>query len=98
MTTGHLTWQECTEARNQAQRIQRTINEATEPRLTRCSAPIRFRPDPTSADQASPYGLEIRIKPLEMITDFRDEPARRIAARLREWAELLNQAAASLDG
>ena len=40
---------------------------------------------------------ELRIEPLVTITDFRDEPARKIAAKLREWAALFNQAAASLE-
>jgi hypothetical protein len=31
-----------------------------------------------------------------MTTDFRDEPAQKIAAQLRVWAGLLNQAADSL--
>jgi hypothetical protein len=31
------------------------------------------------------------------IADFREQPARKIAATLREWAALLNQAAASLE-
>jgi len=53
--------------------------------------------DLSSADQDPRYGLELRIEPLEMMTDFRDEPARKIAVRFREWAALLNQAAASLE-
>jgi hypothetical protein len=98
MPAKHLALQECTEARQQAQRIQRTINAAAGPRFARCTAPIRLRPgDLSSADQDPRYGLELRIEPLEMMTDFRDEPARKIAARLREWAALLNQAAASLE-
>ena len=98
MTAKHLTLQECAEARQQAQRIQKTINAAAGPRFARCTAPIRLRPgDLTSADQDARYGLEIRIEPLEMMTDSRDEPARKIAVRLREWAALLNQAAASLE-
>jgi hypothetical protein len=98
MPAKHLALQECTEARQQAQRIQRTINAAAGPRFARCTAPIRLRPgDLSGADQDPRYGLELRIEPLEMMTDFRDEPARKIAARLREWAALLNQAAASLE-
>jgi hypothetical protein len=93
-----LTSQECTEARKQAQLIQRTINAAAGSRLARCTAPIRLRPgDLSSADQDPRYGLELRIEPLEMMTDFRHEPARKIAVRLREWAALLDQAAASLE-
>jgi len=98
MTTEHLTRLECTEASKQAQQIQRAVNAAAGRRLARCSAPIRFRPrDITNADQDSRYGLELRIEPLETVTDFRNEPGRKIAARLREWALLLNQAAASLE-
>lgn len=68
------------------------------PRFARCTAPIRLRPsDLSSADQDPRYGFELRIEPLEMMTDFRDEPSRKIAVRLREWAALLNQAAASLE-
>jgi len=59
---------------------------------------MRFRPrDVSSPDQDLPYGLELRVELLFTITDFRDQPARRIAATLREWAALLNQAAASLE-
>jgi hypothetical protein len=59
---------------------------------------MRFRPrDVSSEDQDVRYGLELRIEPLVTITDFQDQPARRIAATLREWSALLNQAAASLD-
>jgi hypothetical protein len=97
MTAKPLTSQECTEARQQAQRIQSTINTAAGPRFARCTAPIRLRPsDLASADQDPRYGLEIRIEPLEMRADFRHEPARKIAVRFREWASLLEQAAASL--
>jgi hypothetical protein len=48
-------------------------------------------------DQDVRYGLELRIEPLVTIADFREQTARRIAATLREWSALLNQAAASLD-
>ena len=59
---------------------------------------MRLRPrDVSSPDQDARYGLELRIEPLVTMTDFRDEPARKIAATLREWAALLNQAAASLE-
>jgi hypothetical protein len=98
MTTEHLTREECTEARKQAQRIQKTINTAAGPRFARCSAPLRLRPrDLSSADQDPRYGLELRIEPLEIATDFRDDPARKIATKLREWAARFNQAAASLE-
>jgi hypothetical protein len=99
MPAKHLTSQECTEARQQAQRIQKTINAAAGRRFAQCTAPIRLRPgDLSSADQDPRYGLELRIEPLEMMTDFRLEPARKIAVRLREWAALLNQAVVTLDG
>jgi hypothetical protein len=69
MPAKHLTLQECTEARQQAQRIQKTINAAAGPRFARCTAPIQLRPgDLTSADQDPRYGLELRIEPLEMMT------------------------------
>jgi hypothetical protein len=98
MTTEHLTREECTEARKQAQRIQKTINAAAGPQFARCSAPLRLRPrDLSSADQDPRYGLELRIEPLEIATDFRDDPARKIAAKLRQWAARFNQAAASLE-
>jgi hypothetical protein len=98
MTAKPLTLQEGTVARQEAQRIQRTINAAASLRFARCTAPIRLRPsDLSSADQDPRYGLELRIEPLEMMTDFRHEPARKIAVRLREWASLLERAAASLE-
>jgi len=53
--------------------------------------------DLSSPDQDPRYGLELRIEPLEMMTDYRHEPAGKIAVRLREWAALLNQAAARLE-
>jgi hypothetical protein len=59
---------------------------------------MRFRPrDVSSPDQDLRYGLELRVEPLVTIADFREQPAQRIAATLREWAALLNQAAASLE-
>jgi hypothetical protein len=59
---------------------------------------MRLRPgDLSSVDQDPRYGLELRVEPLEMMTDFSDEPARKIAMRLREWAELLERAVASLE-
>ena len=93
-----LTLQECTEARLQAQKIQKTINAAAGPRFARCTAPIQLKPgDLSGADQDPRYGLELRIEPLEMMTDSRLEPARKIAVRLREWAALLDRAAAGLE-
>jgi hypothetical protein len=68
------------------------------PRFARCTAAIRLRPgDLSSADQDARYGLELRIEPLEMMADFRHEPARKIAERLRERALLLERAATSLE-
>ena len=98
MTVGHLTREEGMEAGGKAQRIQKAINTAIGRQFVRCSAPMRFRPrDVSNPDQDVRYGLELRIEPLLTITDFRDDPARRIAAKLREWAALFNQAAASLE-
>jgi hypothetical protein len=98
MTTEHLTRQECTEGSKQAQKIQKSINATVGRNFAKCSAPIRFKPrDEPHADQDLRYGLDLRIEPLEMTTDFRKEPAGKIAARLREWARLLNQAADSLE-
>jgi hypothetical protein len=89
---------ECTDSCDEAQRIQRTINRAAGPRFARCTAPIRLRPaDLSGANQDPRYGLELRIEPLEMMTDFRHEPGRKIAVRLREWAALLERAVASLE-
>jgi hypothetical protein len=98
MTAGHLTRVEGMEAGRQAQDIQRTINTVIGRQFVRCSAPMRFRPrDVSSPDQDVRYGLELRIEPLVTITDFRDQPGRRLAGTLREWAAMLNQAAASLE-
>jgi hypothetical protein len=99
MTAGHLTREEGMEAGGKALRIQKAINTAIGRQFVRCSAPMRFRPrDLSNPDQDVRYGLELRIEPLVSITDFREQPARRIAATLREWAALLNRAAASLEG
>jgi hypothetical protein len=87
MTTEPLTRQECTEAGTQAQRIQKVINTAIGRQFVRCSAPMRFRPrDVSKLDQDVRYGLELRIEPLLTITDFREDPTRKIAAKLRAWA------------
>jgi hypothetical protein len=99
MIADRLSQEEHAEASRKAQNIQKTINTAAGRRLVRCSAPMRFRPqDVSSPDQDVRYGLELRIEPLVTITDFREQPAPRIAATLREWAALLNQAAARLEG
>ena len=87
------------EASRQAQTVQRTINTAAGRRLVRCVAPLTIRSrDVSNPDQGARYGMELRVEPLVTVTDFRDQPARRIAAALREWAAQLNQAAASLEG
>jgi hypothetical protein len=79
-------------------RVQRTINTAIGRRLVRCVAPLTFKPrDISNPDQGACYGVELRVESLVTIVDFREQPARQIAATLREWAALLNQAAASLD-
>ena len=99
MTADRLTREEHVEASRQAQSIQRTINTAIGRRLVRCVAPLRLISPRhvSSPDQGARYGVELRIEPLVTITDYRDQPARRIAATLREWSALLNQAAASLE-
>jgi hypothetical protein len=98
MSAVHLTKEEGMEAGGKAQRIQKAINTAIGRQFVRCSAPMRFRPrDVLSPDQDLRYGLELRIEPLVTITDFREQPARKIAAKLREWAAQFNLAAASLD-
>ena len=99
MTAGHLTRDESMEAGGQAQRIQKAINTAAGRRLVRCVAPLRMiRPrDVSERDQGPRYGVELRVEPLVTIADLPDEPARKIAATLREWAALLTQAAASLE-
>jgi hypothetical protein len=99
MPAKHLTSQECSEARQQAQNIQKTINSAVGHRLVRCVAPLRLirTRDVSSPDQGARFGVELRVEPLVTIMDCQEQPARRIAASLREWATLLNQAAASLE-
>jgi hypothetical protein len=98
MTADRLSQEEHAEASRKAQNIQKSINTAVGRQFVRCSAPMRFRPrNVSSPDQDVRYGLELRIEPLVTITDFREQPAERIAATLREWAAVLNQAAASLE-
>jgi hypothetical protein len=99
MTADYLSQEEHTEARRQAQSLQETVNAAIGRRLIRCVAPLRLiRPrNVSSSDQGARYGVELRVEPLVTIADFRYEPARKIADTLREWAALLNQAAASLE-
>jgi hypothetical protein len=99
MTADRLSQEEHVDASRKAQNIQKTINTAAGRRLVRCVAPLRLiRPrDVSEPDQGARYGVEFRIEPLVTITDIRHEPARKIAAALREWAALLNQAAASLE-
>jgi hypothetical protein len=97
MTADRLSQEEHIEANRKAQNIQKTINTAVGRRLVRC-VDLTFKPrDVSSPDQDVRYGLELRIEPLVTIADFREQPARRIAATLREWSALLNQAAASLE-
>jgi hypothetical protein len=99
MTADRLSQEEYMEANRKAQNIQKTINTAAGRRLVRCVAPLRLiRPrDVAEPDPGARYGVELRVEPLMTIADLRDEPARKIAATLREWAVFLNQAAASLD-
>ena len=98
MTANRLSQEEHVEATRKAQNIQKTINTAVGRRLVRCVGPLKIRQrDAFSPDQTPRYGIELRVEPLVTITDCQDRPARRIAATLREWAAILNQAAASLE-
>jgi hypothetical protein len=99
MTGVPLTRQEYMEASRQARNIQRTINSAIGRRLVRCVAPLKFirSRDVSISEEGARYGVELRVEPLVTITDFREQPARQFAATLREWAALLNHAAASLE-
>jgi hypothetical protein len=99
MCAERLSQEERFEATQQAQRIQNTINSAIGRRFVRCAAPLKIiRPHNVSVTAAGPgYGIELRIEPLVTIVGLGNEPARSIAATLREWANLLNRAAASLD-
>jgi hypothetical protein len=98
MTADRLSQEEHVEATRKAQNIQRTINTAVGRRLVRCAAPLKIRQrDVLSPDQGPRYGIEVRVEPLVTIADLREQPAQRLAATLREWAALLNQAAASLE-
>jgi hypothetical protein len=99
MTADRLSQEEHVEASRKAGNIQKTINTAAGRRLVRCVAPLKLiRPrDVSKPDQGARYGVELRVEPLVTIADLRDEPARKIAATLREWAAVLNQAAASLE-
>ncbi len=98
MTADRLSQEEHVKATRKAQDIQKTINAAVGRRLVRCVGPLKIRQrEAFSPDQTPRCGVELRIEPLVTITDFQDQPARRIAATLREWAALLNQAAASLE-
>jgi hypothetical protein len=97
MTPDRLSQAEQMEATRKAQNIQKTINAAVGHRLVRCVAPLKIRQrDAFSPDQTPRYGIELRIEPLVTITDCQEKPARRIAVTLREWAALLDRAAASL--
>jgi hypothetical protein len=99
MTADRLSQAERIEATRKAQEIQKTINTTVCRRLVRCVAPVRLISprDISSPDQGSRYGIELRVEPLVTIADVREQPPRGIAATLREWAALLNQAAASLE-
>ena len=99
MTADRLSQEEHVEASRKAQNIQKTINTAAGRRLVRCVAPLRVirHRDVSGPGQGARYGVELRIEPLVTIADIRQEPTRKIAATLREWAAQLNQAAASLE-
>jgi hypothetical protein len=97
MTVDRSSQDDRVETSRKAQSIQKTINTAAGRRLVRCVAlKIRSR-EVSSPEQAARYGVELRVEPLVTMAEFREQPDRRIAATLREWAELLNQAAAKLE-
>jgi len=98
MTADRLSQEEHVEATRKAQNIQKTINTAVGRRLVRCVGPLKIRQrEVSSPEQGARYGVDLRVEPLVTTADFREQPARQFAATLREWAALLNQAAASLD-
>ena len=99
MSTHRLSREEEQKAGRQARKIQSTINSATGRQLVRCVAPLKVlrSRNVSSPDEGAHYGVELRVEPLVTIADFRDEPARQIAATLRGWAALLSQAASSLE-
>jgi hypothetical protein len=99
MSAERLSQEDRFEATRQAQTIQSTINAAIGRRFVRCAAPLKIiRPrDASDPIQGTGFGIELRVEPLVTIAELRDQPRRRIAATLREWAALLNQAAASLE-
>jgi hypothetical protein len=99
MTADGPSQEEHVEANRMAQNIQKAINTAVGRRLVRCVGPLRLiRPrDVAEQGQGARYGVELRIEPLVTIADIRHEPSRKIAVTLREWAALLEQAAASLE-
>jgi hypothetical protein len=99
MSADYLSPEERTEANRKAQNIQRTVNTAVGRRLVRCIAPLRFirTRDVSRPDQGARYGVELRVEPLVTMADFQEQPTQRIAATLREWADALNRAAASLE-
>ncbi|HUE17404.1 MAG TPA: hypothetical protein VMR25_24845 [Planctomycetaceae bacterium] len=97
MTPDRLSQAEQMEATRKAQNIQKTINSAVGRRLVRCVGPLKIRQrEAFSPDQTPRFGIELRVEPLVTNTDCQEQPARRIAATLREWAALLDRAAASL--
>ena|ERR1700685_1532507 len=100
MSSDRLSLEEQTEARRQAEMIQRIVNTAVGRRLVRCMAPLRFirtRDVAAAPSQGARFGVELRVEPLVTIADYKEEPAKRMAAVLREWAALLNQGAAALE-
>jgi hypothetical protein len=97
MTADRLSQEEHVEATRKAQNIQKTINTAVGRRLVRCLGPLKIRQrEVSSPEQGARYAVDLRVEPLVTTADFREQPARQFAATLREWAALLNQAAASL--
>jgi hypothetical protein len=100
MNADRLSQDDRMEASRQAQNIQKTVNATIGRRFVRCVAPMKFirSPDISVPGDGARYGVELRVEPLVTITDFRDQPGRRLAATLREWADQLTRAAASLEG
>ena len=66
----------------------------------RCPALRMADPVPGSTVAADDlkYGLEVNIREIEIIADFRNEPGNAVAARLCEIAGMFERAAAKLAG
>jgi hypothetical protein len=97
MTADRFIQDDRVEASRKAQSIQKSINTAAGRRLVRCLALKSRSRQVSGPDQGASYGVELRVEPLVTIADFREQAAGQIAAALREWAALLNDAAANLE-